>query len=88
MAGNASADLMAHWRFNEAAGDTVEDSSGNGNLSPRKTSSNGNTRFRIDEIYETLIELVEVSGLPKAFLAQQTGESAGNIDTTIKKLLH
>ena len=31
MAGNASADLMAHWRFNEAAGDTVEDSSGNGN---------------------------------------------------------
>jgi hypothetical protein len=31
MAGNVSADLMAHWRFNEAAGDTVEDSSGNGN---------------------------------------------------------
>jgi len=31
LAGNASADLMAHWRFNEAAGDTVEDSSGNGN---------------------------------------------------------
>ncbi|MHC4496223.1 MAG: LamG domain-containing protein [Planctomycetota bacterium] len=31
MAGNASADLMAHWRFNEATGDTVEDSSGNGN---------------------------------------------------------
>jgi len=36
-------------------------------LSPRKTSYNGNTRFRTDEIYETLIELVEVSGLPKAF---------------------
>ena len=31
IAGNASADLMAHWRFNEAVGDTVEDSSGNGN---------------------------------------------------------
>jgi len=31
-------------------------------VSPRKTSSNGNTRFRTDEIYETLIELVEVSG--------------------------
>ncbi|MCP4610624.1 MAG: LamG domain-containing protein [Planctomycetes bacterium] len=31
MAGNASADLMALWRFNEAGGDTVEDSSGNGN---------------------------------------------------------
>ena len=57
-------------------------------VSPRKTSSNGNTRFRTDEIYEMLIELVEVSGLPKAFLAQQAGESAGNIDTTIKKLLH
>jgi hypothetical protein len=57
-------------------------------VSPRKTSSNWNTRFRTDEIYETLIELVEVSGLPKAFLAQQTGESASNIDTTIKKLLH
>ncbi len=31
MAGNVSADLMAHWRFNETVGDTVEDSSGNGN---------------------------------------------------------
>jgi hypothetical protein len=37
-------------------------------VSLRKTSSNGNTRFRTDEINETLIELVEVSGLPKAFL--------------------
>ncbi len=51
---------------------------------PRKTSYNGNTRFRTDEIYETLIELVEVSGLPKAFLAQQAGESAGNVDTTVE----
>jgi hypothetical protein len=56
-----------------------------GGVSLRKTSSNGNTRFRTDEIYETLIELVEVSGLPKAFLAQQAGESVDNIDTTIKK---
>ncbi|MCP4262470.1 MAG: LamG domain-containing protein [Planctomycetes bacterium] len=31
MAGNASADLMAHWKFNEASGNTVEDASGNGN---------------------------------------------------------
>jgi hypothetical protein len=31
MTGNASAELMAHWRFNEATGDTVEDASGNGN---------------------------------------------------------
>jgi hypothetical protein len=31
MAATASADLMAHWRFNEATGDTVEDASGNGN---------------------------------------------------------
>ncbi len=31
MTGNASADLMAHWRFNEGTGDTVEDASGNGN---------------------------------------------------------
>jgi hypothetical protein len=29
--GNAMADLMAHWSFNEASGDTVEDASGNGN---------------------------------------------------------
>jgi len=32
-------------------------------LSLRKTSSNGNTRFITYEIYESLIELVEVSGL-------------------------
>jgi len=29
--GNASADLMAHWKFDEASGITVEDASGNGN---------------------------------------------------------
>lgn len=37
-------------------------------VSLRKTSSNGNKRFRNDKIYESLIELVEVSGLAKAFL--------------------
>jgi hypothetical protein len=42
-------------------------------VSLRKTSSNGNTRFRTDEIYETLIELVEVSGLAKAFLHNRLG---------------
>ncbi len=42
-------------------------------LSLRKTSSNGNTRFRTDKIYETLIELVEVSGLAKAFLHNRLG---------------
>jgi hypothetical protein len=42
-------------------------------LSLRKTSSNGNTRFRTDEIYETLIELVEVGVLAKAFLHNRVG---------------
>ena len=42
-------------------------------VSLRKTSSNGNTRFRTDEIYESLIELVEVSGLAKAFLHNRLG---------------
>jgi len=39
----------------------------------RKISSNGNTRFRTDEIYESLIELVEVGGLAKAFLHNRLG---------------
>ena len=42
-------------------------------VSLQKTSFNGNTRFRTDEIYETLIELVEVSGLAKAFLHNRLG---------------
>jgi len=42
-------------------------------LSLRKTSSNKNMRFRTDEIYETLFELVEVSGLAKAFLHNRLG---------------
>ncbi len=46
-------------------------------LSTRKTSSNENTRFRTDEIYETLTELVEVSGLPKAFLYNRLGNQQG-----------
>ena len=44
-----------------------------GYVSLRKTSSNGNTRFRTDKIYESLIELVEVSGLTKAFLHNRLG---------------
>ena len=31
MAGNASADLVAHWRFDEGSGTVAIDSSGNGN---------------------------------------------------------
>ena len=31
ISGHASADLMAHWKFNEASGISVEDASGNGN---------------------------------------------------------
>ncbi|MCP4263700.1 MAG: hypothetical protein GY774_40255 [Planctomycetes bacterium] len=48
-------------------------------LSLRKTLSNGITRFRTDEIYETLIELVEVSGLAKAFLHNRLGKP-GSVD--------
>jgi hypothetical protein len=32
MAGQASAELILHWRFDEGSGDTVNDSSGNGHI--------------------------------------------------------